>query len=182
MNSIELLKANKAKIPSIERGIGFPVPGTIFAETLSVKQYPETNARRVKTLKTGHPVSVSRAVESDNDYWFYVRTASGTEGWVLGSYVKLIDRDLSYQERQNRRVSLPAVGRVTDISSELNVRNIPSVKGSTVVDKLNNGFYIEHVLEVFATENVDWYHVRYLNGGWTEGWVSGKYINITDSD
>ncbi len=31
INSIQLLKVNKQKIASIERGTGFPVPGTIFA-------------------------------------------------------------------------------------------------------------------------------------------------------
>ena len=113
INSIQLLKENKRKIASIEHGTGFPVPGSIFAETLSVRQSPETNSRRVKTLKTGHTVSISRAVESDNDYWFYIKTASGTEGWVLGGYVKLFDRNLSYQERENRGQSLPAVGVVT---------------------------------------------------------------------
>ena len=126
MNSIQLLKINKGKIASIGRGTGFPIPGTIFAETLSVRQSPATNSKRVKTLKTGHPVSVSRAVDSDNDYWFYVKTASGTEGWVLGGYVKLVDRDLSYEEINNRKNSLPKTGNVVTRDDKLNLRNIPS--------------------------------------------------------
>ena len=178
INSIQLLKVNKAKIAEIERGTGFPVPGTIFAETLSVRQSPDTNSRRVKTLKTGHPVSVSRVVDSDNDYWFYIKTASGTEGWVLGGYVKLVDRDLTYEESRNRRCSLPKSGhvRTSSQSSFLNLRNIPAVKGSDVVEKLDNGESFT-AYEVFAGDTIDWYRIRTSFTG-NEGWVSGKYIEL----
>ena len=178
INSIQLLKVNKAKIAEIERGTGFPVPGTIFAETLSVRQSPDTNSRRVKTLKTGHPVSVSRVVDSDNDYWFYIKTASGTEGWVLGGYVKLVDRDLTYEESRNRRYSLPKSGyvRTSSQSSYLNLRNIPAVKGSDVVEKLDNGESFT-AYEVFAGDTIDWYRIRTSFTG-NEGWVSGKYIEL----
>ena len=175
INSIQLLKVNRAKIAEIERGTGFPVPGTIFADTLSVRQYPETNSRRVKTLKTGHPVSISRAVDSDNDYWFYVKTASGAEGWVLGGYVNLIDRDLSYQETTNKKHSLPASGYVTTREDSLNLRNIPTVKGSQVVEKLDSGTYFT-AYEAFAGDTIDWYRIRTTEGD--EGWVSGKYIEL----
>ena len=53
------------------------------------------------------------------------------------------------------------------------------MKGSKVVDKINNGFYIENVTEIFATEDADWYHVRYIKGGdWVEGWILGKFIQL----
>ena len=175
INSIQLLKANKAKIAEIERGTGFPTSGTIFAETLSVRESPNTKSKRVKTLKTGHPVSISRATESDNDYWFYVKTASGTEGWVLGGYVNLIDRDLSYQETTNKKHSLPASGYVTTREDSLNLRNIPTVKGSQVVEKLDSGTYFT-AYEVFAGDTIDWYRIRTTEGD--EGWVSGKYIEL----
>ena len=175
INSIQLLKVNKQKISSIERGTGFPISGTIFAETLSVRQSPNTSSKRIKTLKTGHPVSISRAVDSDNDYWFYVKTASGTEGWVLGGYVNLIDRDLSYQETTNKKHTLPASGYVTTREDSLNLRNIPTVKGSQVVEKLNSGTYFT-AYEVFAGDTIDWYRIRTTEGD--EGWVSGKYIEL----
>ena len=175
INSIQLLKENKQKIASIERNEDYPVPGTIFAETLSVRQAPNTKSRAVKTLKTGHPVSVSRATEADNDYWFYVKTASGSEGWVLAGYVKLIDRDLSYEEISNRKNSLPKTGYVATRDDKLNLRNIPSVKGSVVVEKLDGGMAFT-AYEIFAGDTIDWYRIRTTNG--LEGWVSGKYINI----
>ena len=107
-------------------------------------------------------MSISRAVESDNDYWFYIKTASGTEGWVLGGYVKLFDRDLSYQERENRRQSLPAVGVVT--ATNLNVRNVPSSQSSAkIVEKLSEGSFLWDIDDIFATDNMDWYQrVSYI--------------------
>ena len=175
INSIQLLKVNKDKIATIERGQGFPIAGTIFAEKLSVRQSPNTKSRIVKSLKTGHPVSVSRVSESDNDYWFYVKTASGTEGWVLGGYVTLIDRDLSYEENRNRRQNLPAHGEVTTREDSLNLRNVPTVKGSQVVEKLDSGTPFT-AYERFAGDTVDWYRIRTEYGD--EGWVSGKYIEL----
>ena len=175
INSIQTLKANKQKIASIERNDDFPIPGTITAETLSVRQSPNTNSTRIKTLRTGHPVSVSKATESDNDYWLYIRTASGTEGWVLGGYVKLIDRNLSYEETNNRRRSLPKSGYVATHNDTLNLRNIPAVKGSQVIEKLDSGTSFT-AYEVFAGDTVDWYRIRTNYGD--EGWVSGKYIEL----
>lgn len=175
INSIQLLKQNRQKIASIERNEDYPVHWTIFAETLSVRQAPNTKSKRIKTLKTGHPVSVSRAVDSDNDYWFYVKTVSGTEGWVLGGYVNLIDRDLSYQETTNKKHSLPASGYVTTHEDTLNLRNIPTIKGSSVVKKLDSGTYFT-TYEIFAGNTIDWYRIRTTEGD--EGWVSGRFINL----
>ncbi len=173
IDSIQLLKTNKAKIASLEYNEGFPILGTITAETLSIRQSPNTNSKRVETLRTGHPVSVSKATESDNDYWLYVRTASGTEGWVLGGYVKLIDRNLSYEETNNRRRSLPKSGYVATHNDFLNLRNIPAVKGSQVIEKLDSGTSFT-AYEVFAGDTVDWYRIITSYGD--EGWVSGRYI------
>ena len=176
INEINLVRENKRKMQNIERNGNFPVNGTIVAETLSVRQSPSSQSARIKTLKTGHPVSITRTGEGDNDYWFYVKTASGTEGWVLGGYVSLNEnRELSYNERNNRRYSLPARGYTDTSDDPLNLRNIPSVQGSQVVDKLDSGTALT-AYEVFAGDTVDWYRVRTNYG--TEGWVSGKYIEL----
>ena len=176
INEINLVRENKRKMQNIERNGNFPVNGTIVAETLSVRQSPSSQSARIKTLKTGHPVSITRTGEGDNDYWFYVKTASGTEGWVLGGYVSLNEnRELSYNERNNRRYSLPARGYTDTSDDQLNLRNIPSVQGSQVVDKLDSGTALT-AYEVFAGDTVDWYRVRTNYG--TEGWVSGKYIEL----
>ena len=176
INSINLLKVNKQIISSIERRNDFPVPGTIFATSLSVRQSPNTKSTVAQTLKTGHPISISKARESDDDYWFYITTASGTEGWVLAGYVNLNDeRDLSYNEINNRRYSLPRQGYVsTAISSDhLNLRNIPAIQGSKVLEKIDNRASIT-AYEIFAGDTIDWYRVRTISGN--VGWVSGKYI------
>ncbi len=176
VNSILLLRENKQKIALIERNGDYPVHGTIFAETLSIRPSPDTKSRAIKTLKTGHPVSVSRATEADNDYWLYITTASGMQGWVLAGYVSINEnRELSNNERNNRRYSLPAQGYVDIYEDYLNIRDIPTLKGSKVVEKLNSGTPIT-VYDVFAGDTIDWYKVRTNYG--IEGWVSGKYISI----
>ena len=164
----------------------FPLPAIIAGNKVGVRENYYQSAKIKNVLNTGHPVSVSRRDYSSDGEYYYVRTASGTEGWVKADYLVFKEANLTDQERQNRRVSLPASGHVaTTYGDALNVRNIPSVKGSKVVDKINDGFYIGQVLEIFATEDVDWYHVRYIKDyeglNWTEGWVSGKYIQVGQS-
>ncbi len=178
INSIEILKVNKQKIASLNDRNGFPLAGKIFAETLSVRQSANAKSRVIKTLRTGHPVSISRAIDIDSDYWFYIKTASGTEGWVLAGYVTIIDRDLTYEEINNRRYSLPKSGYVTTSSSSsfLNLRNIPAIEGSQVVEKLDNRTYFM-AYEIFAGDTIDWYRVKPVSSN-REGWVSGKYIEL----
>lgn len=172
------MKVNKQKIASLNERNGFPLAGKIFAETLSVRQSANAKSRVIKTLRTGHPVSISRAIDNDNDYWFYIKTASGTEGWVLAGYVTIVDRDLTYEEINNRRYSLPKSGYVTTSSSSsfLNLRNIPAIEGSQVVEKLDNRTYFM-AYEIFAGDTIDWYRVKPVSSN-VEGWVSGKYIEL----
>lgn len=177
----------------------FPLPAIIAGNKVGVRESSYQSARIKNVLNTGHPVSVSRRDYSSDGEYYYVRTASGTEGWVKSDYLVFKDANLTYHERQNRRVSLPARGYVANLQtsdSKLNVRNIPSVKGSEVKRKIEQGYEVV-VSEIFATEDVDWYHVETtpetidaileLEGVITEdiaeevlieGWVSGKYIRI----
>ncbi len=79
------------------------------------------------------------------------------------------------------RERLSAYGRVN--TQRLNVRNIPTAKkgsGSEVVGQLDE----DDVLNVTERYQEDydapeWYRVESSNG--IEGWVSGKYIIISDS-
>lgn len=100
---------------------------------------------------------------------------------VKGDYLVFEEQNLSYQERENMRKYLLQHARVTGIGYELKVRNILSIKDSKIIDKINNNFYTENFFEIFATEYLDWYHVRYMKDyeglNWIDGWDSEKYIN-----
>ena len=134
-------------------------------------------------LNSGHPVSVSRRSAEYNGDWYYVKTASGTEGWVKGDYVALnANAERTQQEVENRRKTLPSRGVVSTIrignrtGNKLNLRNIPSTaRTAKVITEMTTGDEFT-AFERFAEEERDWYRVRTYN--YEEGWVSGRYIEL----
>ena len=176
---IERLKQER---PFIEKQAnvknGLPFPGFITDNKTSVRSDPAMQAKAKVRLNSGHPVSIYRTREADSEFWYYARTASGTEGWVLASYTSLSKNLVrSDQERTNRNYTLPAQGTVlTDVSDFLNIRNIPSLTGSKVVGRADRYENVT-VLEIFAEEERDWYKVR--TSDYVEGWASGKYVRIS---
>ena len=161
----------------------FPVSGYITGNKVNVRRAPSIEAVSVNRLNSGHPVSVSRrSAEYDGD-WYYVKTASGTEGWVKGDYVALnANAERTQQERENRRKSMPTRGVITVIrignrtGNKLNLRNIPSTaRTAKVITEMTTGDEFT-ALERFAEEERDWYRIRTYN--YEEGWVSGRYIEL----
>ena len=63
----------------------FKANGAIVGNKVNVRSQPNTSSKVVKQLNAGHPLKV---VENNGD-WFFIQTASGTEGWVFGKYIKL---------------------------------------------------------------------------------------------
>ena len=150
----------------------FPKPAIITGNKVNVRNNSNTSSRVLKQLNVGHPVSVSKKVSQLDGDWYYIYTASGTKGWVREDYVNFVDANLSHQELENRKKSLPTTGIVN--TERLNVRNIPALNSSQIVAKLNEDEFIS-IYEIFATEERDWYYIKRYN---VEGWVSGKYINL----
>lgn len=76
------------------------------------------------------------------------------------------------------REEFSAYGRVS--AELLNVRNMPTAKGSEVIGQFEEGAIVS-VVERYRSDNntSEWYHVKASDG--TEGWVSEKYIEISDS-
>ena len=62
-----------------------PAFGYINGDKVNVRAEPNLYSYVKKQLNAGHPVGISRR-SSDNE-WYYVRTVSGTEGWVFENYV-----------------------------------------------------------------------------------------------
>lgn len=181
---IERELADQSAIPSQPYSQqNFPVSAYITGNKVNVRRSPSIDATSVNRLNSGHPVSVSRrSAESDGD-WYYVRTASGTEGWVKGDYVSLnTNAERTQQEVENRRKSLPARGVVPIIrlgnrtGNKLNLRNIPSTaRTAKVITEITTGDEFT-ALERFAEEERDWYRIRTDN--YEEGWVSGRFIQL----
>ncbi len=174
---------NQQRFSQLDRQGGFPVAATISGNKVNVRRSPTINSSSVNQLNSGHPVSVSRlSSESDGD-WYYVRTASGTQGWVKGDYVALNNNvQRTQQELDNREKSLPARGEVTIIrignstGNKLNLRNIPSTaRTSKVITEMTTGDKFT-ALERFAEEERDWYRIR--TDDYEEGWISGRFIRL----
>ena len=66
-------------------------------------------------------------------------------------------------------------------ASRLNVRNIPTVNGSEVIGQLDDNTAVNVIERYRENNNASewWYYVKASNG--IEGWVSGKYLEISDS-
>lgn len=169
-----------------------PIPATIFGNKVNLRISPRIKAKSVKQLNAGHPVSISRLSDENDGMWCFVKTASGSEGWVKSDYLALSSNiSRTDQERSNRKYNLPANGVVANIltpGDKLNIRNIPSLNAPKILAQIELGEQVQ-VLEIFAESERDWYRIRcetmiYLPEEETdydaeiEGWVNGRYINI----
>ncbi len=163
--------------------INFPIPAFITGDKVNVRSNPNIESYSRKQLYSGHPVSVSRrSSETDGD-WFYISTASGTNGWVRGDYVRFSDNvTRTQQERENRKYLLPSRGIVSKIQignrtgTQLNLRSFPHTDTSNIIREISTGDNFT-ALDIFAEEERDWYRIRTYDSG-TEGWVSGRFINL----
>ncbi len=169
-----------------------PLPATIFGNKVNLRTSPRIKTKSVKQLNAGHPVSISRLSDENDGMWCFVKTASGSEGWVKSDYLALSNNiSRTDQERSNRKYNLPANGVVANIltpGDKLNIRNIPSLNAPKVLAQIELGEQVQ-VLEIFAESERDWYRIHcetmiYLPEEETdydaeiEGWVNGRYIDI----
>lgn len=176
---IEQILANRIDSSQID----FPIPAFITGDKVNVRSDPNIESYSRKQLYSGHPVSVSRrSSETDGD-WFYISTASGTNGWVRGDYVRFSDNvTRTQQERENRKHLLPSRGSVSKIQignrtgTQLNLRSFPHTDTSNIIREISTGDNFT-ALDIFAEEERDWYRIRTYDSG-TEGWVSGRFINL----
>ena len=176
---IERLKTERPYMTNLEAQNSLPYPGVIFDNNVYIRAIPNLRAPALKKLNSGHPVSIYRTSNSDHEFWYYVKTASGTEGWALASYVVALDKNKFSRteiERSNRNHKFPSEGKISvSQSDKLNIRNFPVAKGSQVLDALPDGSEIT-AHEIFSDSNSDWYRVTTHDG--TKGWVNGKYIRL----
>jgi tetratricopeptide (TPR) repeat protein len=82
-----------------------PLEGAVAGGTVNVRELPSTDAKAVGTASGGDVLTVlARTRETEkvegfdySDYWYEVRTAGGTTGWVFGALVGLMHPGVAYE-------------------------------------------------------------------------------------
>ena len=67
----------------------FQANASITGDKVNIRTKPTTSSSVVKQLNAGHPVKATKKTKAKDGTWFYIQTASGTQGWVFGKYVKI---------------------------------------------------------------------------------------------
>ena len=67
----------------------FQANASITGDKVNIRTKPTTSSSVVKQLNAGHPVKATKQTKAKDGTWFYIQTASGTQGWVFGKYVKI---------------------------------------------------------------------------------------------
>lgn len=60
----------------------------VTGDKVNVRSKPSTSAKVVAQLNKGHLVLVTKNTKAKDGYWYFIETASGTQGWVFGKYLK----------------------------------------------------------------------------------------------
>ncbi len=82
-------KASQKSDASPESRESMKAKGTINGNKVNIRKRPTTKANVVKQLNAGHPVDVLESAEAGGRLWYHIRTASGTEGWVVEDYLQI---------------------------------------------------------------------------------------------
>ena len=61
---------------------------SITGDKVNIRTQPNTSSKVVKQLNAGHPVKATKQTKGKDGTWYFIQTASGTQGWVFGKYLK----------------------------------------------------------------------------------------------
>ena len=67
----------------------FQANASITGDKVNIRAQPNTSAKILKQLNAGHPVKAIKQTAGKDGKWYFIQTASGTEGWVFGKYLKI---------------------------------------------------------------------------------------------
>lgn len=128
--------------------------GTVSCNGLNVRKLPDTSAKIITQLAQDSKVSI---IEHKND-WYKI-SSSGSQGWVLGQYLK---------------IKAVAIGSGTINASSVNIREKANTSSKIVANlgkSVKLGYY-----EVSG----DWYKVKLSDG--TFGWIKKDFFAVRKSE
>ena len=133
---------------------------------LNVRSSPNTNSKVQGTLPKGTQAKIIQSQGS----WYYI-VMGPVEGWVEGSYIKVLDGSPGNVATKPTPVT---EAKTAEIKIEgLNVRSSPNTT-SQIQGTLPKGTQAKII-----QRQGDWY---YIVMGRVEGWVSGSYIRVLDGN
>lgn len=109
--------------------------GVVLCEALSVREAPETSAKRLAYVRYGQAVRV----DTQQEGWLYVRFGD-VQGWVLADYVMVNPKyyttptqtpAYAYGSRQTKRVGLLDGGTTLVVIAELDHYYVVSLRGGS---------------------------------------------------
>lgn len=138
--------------------------------SLNIRITTSTNSNIIGSYSNGTKINILGKVGN----WYQVKSSAGY-GYVSADYIKILSNDTS-NGNNGGSVQAPTsyqTGKVSNISTSLNVRKSPSTS-SAVITRLTNGTEVK----VVSTEG-DWYKIYSDSFGY--GYASKSYISIVGS-
>ncbi len=108
---------------------------------------------------------------ADKSWWQI--NVNGTVGWVFGRYVSIAGNSNVAVTSGAAQVAAPAAtGYTVTALDTVNVRSVPSTRGSTVLSKIPIGGLAQ---VVGRNANSSWWQIEYQG---VIGWVSARYARL----
>lgn len=158
----------------INNGDGFEVMSAegqvVNTNSLNIRITTSTNSNIIGSYSNGTKINILGKVGD----WYQVKSSAGY-GYVHKDYIKILSDNTNSDS--SGTVEVPTsyqIGKVSNISTSLNVRKSASTS-SSVITRLTNGTEVK----IVGTEG-DWYKIYSESFGY--GYVSKSYITIVSND
>ncbi|GAP94578.1 SH3 domain-containing protein [Leptolyngbya sp. NIES-2104] len=138
----------------------------VVVDGLNVRSAPDTTSQVRGTIPKGTQAKIIQQQGS----WYYI-VMGRVEGWVSGSYIKVLDGNPGSTVSNPKPVTEAKTAEV--IVDGLNVRSAPDTT-SQVRGTIPKGTQAKII-----QQQGSWY---YIVMGRVEGWVSGSYIKVLDGN
>ncbi|MBD3886408.1 protein kinase [Phormidium tenue FACHB-886] len=147
---------------------------TAAGSQINIYAQPTTQSASLHYGLNGDQVTAVERVQGDNGIWYFVRFASGAEGWVGQDFVRSIN---SQSKAKTEVVLFPKAAQLAGQSpgSRINIRAAPSTRSNSP----HYGLVGDFVTALKAAQGEDgnkWYFVRFSSG--VEGWVRQDFIKL----
>jgi uncharacterized protein YraI len=156
--------------PSTNPGTNTGTAVTITTSRLNVRNAPNTGGTIIAKVNQGEVYPVVGA-NADQSWWQI--NVNGTVGWVFGRFVTVGGNANVPVTNTTAAFAAPAsTGFTVTALDTVNIRNIPSTRGSTVLSKLQRGGLAQ---VVGRNANGSWWQVDFQG---VVGWVSARYAQL----